>query len=651
MSFDKSLEKKLFYLLDDLEFYVTSTETPPHKRPRVLKLAFLSIYSLLKSTPIVGSPLIDWFVTNKPSLLSSSFVFSGNQNSKDDFLLLLIDGIRQSISLLCFYKTLCDADLRNQDDLVKKLHQMIVSLKKDKPQRKEFFTFTSSVNGVHSDFLSSISTMLLNDDITEFRITGFKSNTVSLDQCVELQIEVDTSCSLEWIQQNYPLLDWGRLLDGNSAETFFYHDVIESIVLYEDSGAFVSPLNDVFFRYVSQKIQAYRLRYAFQIDDLVESCPNIEFKQKLANIFFPKIIKKELQFFLEEKIDYTNDYKLISYFRFNGESYLSVLSSQFEGVSEENALSSESSEDKMMTGSYSMFARLDLEDSFLLEYDSLYLDVLIITLSESKYLVPKYQIQGVVPCQNSMLTEQDSFYYDLNGLNVLVFQHIDWSFYPKKPVHKSEGFSDKKIVFIEQAGVIFGLVCEYVSEATSARKLNSKNTTSSLAAFWSTREGDILGEFTPIRTVDGDSLEPIKDVKCSEGGSCDIAFLGRDGDTLIAVENGVDCSVENIALDRVFELNNRNNSDSQISYFTLFGGWVYPIKNFKSDLEAKHLQRGNLVFFHDKDKRFAVYFSSITFDVESVIIDGSKVLLWDSLVAMKSVQCDDQGINVIVKSR
>ncbi|WP_191600699.1 hypothetical protein [Marinomonas algicola] len=651
MSFDTSLEKKILYLLDDLELLVIGIETPPHKRTKVLKSAFFNIYSLLEHSPVAGSPLLDWLLANKSLLLASSFIFSAHRSRADAFILFLLDSIRQSLSLLDFYKKLCDADLQHQDELVETLKQILVSLKQDKSQQKEFSTFISFLREDGSDMAPSISNMLINDDIAAFRLTSVKNDVGNVDQCVELKIEVDSFCSLEWIQQRYPLLGWSKVLDSHSAETFIYKDIIDSIELYEDSGAAVSSVSGGFCDYLTQKIEAYRLRYAFKMDDLIKSGSNIFFKQKLANVFFPTCIKKEVEFFLEDKLAYADGNQLISYFRFNGESYLSVLSYLFESDTETCSLTSGKLDTSKMVSLPLDASHFDLNNFFLLEYDSLYLDVLIITLKEKRYLVPKYQILGFTHCQSDIVADQSgASYYDLDGLDILVFQHIDWSISPKKSVFKTKSSEDKKIVFIEQAGLIFGLLCDFVSESTTARKLSSKNTMlPTLAAFWSTREGEVLGEFTPLQIPVFSKVEALSEVASNEGKSCQIAFLGRYDRTLIAVERNLDCSIENITVDKVFELNKQN--DNQLSYFTLFKGVIYPIKNLTSDFDSKKLQRGSLVYFHEADKNFAIYFSSISFDIESVMINGSKVLLWNSLTAFKSIRYDDQEINVIVKSR
>ncbi|MCZ2723293.1 hypothetical protein O1D97_17200 [Marinomonas sp. 15G1-11] len=604
MSLDKSLEQSLFLLLDDLENYAVQYRESPYTSVKSLKSALFDIYSILDNLTISSSSFFDWFLSNKSFLLSSAFSLSGYKSSTDAFLFSLVDNFRQNLSLFGFYHHEIEMNSPLQVLQIDALSRMLTSLKKEKIKKSMYSTYKSSSNfNSYADVTLVVNDLLNDPNVVEFSITGsLEYGERFVAQSHNITMEVATSYSLQLIEKKYTRLKWSEKTIEDHEASSFYKDVISLIQLYEKgknnrSSSF--HFNTDFSNFLYKRIELYLSKYTGQVSEWVRVFQNIVCVQKLENICLPAFLKNEFGAFLDERGIFTGNKKTLSLDRWNGKSYFSLLPCH-DGIGGLNVeLTSAGLGEIPLIHSYNLLTAFCSESAFLFDYDSLYMDVLIVMVEGSRYVIPKYQIQDVTSYCDDLGSNKANYFYSLyKDTSVLTFRKIDWTIVRKTDVNDHKDECDKKIVFIAQADIVFGVVCDFMSEVTIARKLDSNDTIDSLAAFWSTREGELLGEFTPINDqtiLDVESLA-LEFTGESEPDLCDVFLIGIFEDTVFAIEKGVSCSIENTALDGVYEL----GSPSIQRYYIPYEGKVYPVVNLLDDIDdidERMIQRGSFIFF------------------------------------------------------
>ncbi|MFT2110254.1 hypothetical protein [Marinomonas sp. 2405UD68-3] len=647
----KALDKELLFLLDCLESSIFFYESRPQKNIANIKAVFFKLYTIIEENSSINSSVTDFLLSNKRFILGIISKSIGFNEKLNCFLFEVLDVFKQAIFLKCFIKDEFDYDMDFQYESIEKLKSLLLSLKENGDPPFFFFKYKAIFKNKSPDFIiflvESFSESL---DVVGFYIDGNMRDDLIFYDSSYIFIEVETSCSLLWLQKKYPMLDWEASSVSESDAEIFYNDLQKSMSLYEDFINEKAELKKQFYENIMEKQNLFKNKYTYSLVLILKKFSSISSFQLLDDVYISKHSKKSLEFFLECFLLASGSNKNISLIRLNGKSFF-----YFSPVSGFNELARNKFIEIdgliVLTESDNTYEKGIGE--FSLEYDALYYDVIVIKRGDDKYIVPKYQIQDVVTYNESLFfnDEYGFSYYRKGGTDILLFDNISWSVSSiARSVNQSDrgDRSHKKIIFIEQAGLIFGLVCEFLSEITFARKLPFRVGFPSVAAFWKTREGELLGEFTPFKKAQCNLDVKNKSLQIDAIKLRDISFIGVFKNDVIAIERSVACSIESISLDCIYQL--RSYHESKDKFYLTFKGDVFSILNVGNDFKRKDAERGHFVLFCYPNKKIALYFSSIRYDRSSLYLDGKIARFWDEVNVAESTMQDGNIVYVLLES-
>ncbi len=642
MSVSRALEKELILLLDGLENCVVCCESSPQKNASKLNFYILEIYSKLESNTFPKSIILDFLKENKKTLVSvfSNFFLLGE---KVGFLIFEMVDILKQIILSGFFNDinyLYKIDL--QTSYVDSLRSTLLSL-----NNENFLDAPASIyNGVaHEasiDAVTSIVLSLSSDlDISNFHIDV--DDKIHRGECeyVFFSVDVETHCSISWLNKKYSYLNWSSSANKIDISNLLYSEFLDFVSIYDDFYKKSSTLVSIYNDSLLEKDKSLKKHFSFPLLGFCQDLLTVSSDQKISEIFIPSFFRNRLKLFLEKLYIENIEKRYVSLIRLSGESFLCF----FNKINHYNEI-----------GHDCFIPFSDFNKSLKktpLEKDFLFYDVFVIRVGCSEYIIPKYQVQNIALLDDEFLYENDRIYSYKDHSTVIAFEKIEWliSSYASYRDSSHDRVSDgRKVIFIEQAGLVFGVICDFLIESTIARKVPFAVDVPSLAAFWKTKEGELIGEFTPFIAEKMHVKKGNSHIQARDVASYHVSFFGISNNILIAIEKSIKCTIESVSQNSLYKLTSNGGKNSK--FYLEFKGGLFSVLNLNDDFNSKNIERGHFVFFNYPNHSFALYFSSIHYN-ESYVnsdIDRNVVGLWHDVFFAAAKSQDGKELNVLLES-